>query len=172
MSAAFLKQLRERHGGRQNAIWDNAPTHRGEAAIGLLRKEVWLIRDIGTGYSQTLGHPERRCPRFVSGCGCPVNHPLRLQQGPVWKLAFPVTGVLNDDLLAGVGSRSSALFPWMGSSNSPSHSSTARLLVITKLDTRLPHGFRSSFRNWVKECTAMPREVAEAAPAHSKGRAL
>ena len=30
-SAAFLKQLRERHGGRLNVIWDNAPAHRGEA---------------------------------------------------------------------------------------------------------------------------------------------
>ena len=30
-SAAFLGQLRERHSGRLNVIWDNAPTHRGEA---------------------------------------------------------------------------------------------------------------------------------------------
>ncbi len=37
-SAAFLEQLRERHGGRLNVIWDNAPAHRGEAVRGLLRK--------------------------------------------------------------------------------------------------------------------------------------
>ena len=30
-SAGFLKQLRERHIGRLNVIWDNAPAHRGEA---------------------------------------------------------------------------------------------------------------------------------------------
>ena len=30
-SAAFLGQLRERHGGRLNVIRDNAPAHRGEA---------------------------------------------------------------------------------------------------------------------------------------------
>ena len=30
-SAAFLEQLRERHGRRLNVIWDNAPAHRGEA---------------------------------------------------------------------------------------------------------------------------------------------
>ena len=30
-SADFLEQLRERHGGRLNVIWDNAPAHRGEA---------------------------------------------------------------------------------------------------------------------------------------------
>ena len=30
----------------------------------------------------------------------------------------------------------------------------------------VPHGFRSSFRNWVEECTDTPRSVAEAALAH------
>ena len=36
-SAAFLEQLRERHGGRLNVIWDNSPTHRGEAVREYLR---------------------------------------------------------------------------------------------------------------------------------------
>ena len=31
------------------------------------------------------------------------------------------------------------------------------------------HGFRSSFRDWVGECTSFPREVAEAALAHAVG---
>jgi hypothetical protein len=31
------------------------------------------------------------------------------------------------------------------------------------------HGFRSSFRDWVKECTGFQREIAEAALAHSVG---
>jgi integrase len=31
------------------------------------------------------------------------------------------------------------------------------------------HGFRSSFRDWAGECTAFPREVAEAALAHIVG---
>ena len=30
-SVAFLEQLRERHGGPLNMIWDNAPSHRGPA---------------------------------------------------------------------------------------------------------------------------------------------
>ena len=30
-SAAFLMQLRQRHVGPLSVIWDNAPTHRGEA---------------------------------------------------------------------------------------------------------------------------------------------
>ena len=37
-SAAFLEQLRERHGGRLNVIWDNAPAHRGEAVREWLSK--------------------------------------------------------------------------------------------------------------------------------------
>ena len=33
----------------------------------------------------------------------------------------------------------------------------------------VPHGFRTSFRNWVAECTAAPWAVAEAALAHNVG---
>lgn len=33
------------------------------------------------------------------------------------------------------------------------------------------HGFRSSFRDWVGDCTVYPREIAEAALAHSVGNA-
>ena len=36
-SVAFLEQLRERHSGRLNVIWDNAPAHRGEALREYLR---------------------------------------------------------------------------------------------------------------------------------------
>ena len=34
-SAAFLGQLRERHSGRLNVIWDNAPAHRGRGGEGV-----------------------------------------------------------------------------------------------------------------------------------------
>jgi integrase len=33
----------------------------------------------------------------------------------------------------------------------------------------VPHGFRSTFRDWAGECTAYPRELAEVALAHSVG---
>ena len=36
-SAVFLRQLRERHAGALNVIWDNAPAHRGEAVREFLR---------------------------------------------------------------------------------------------------------------------------------------
>ena len=37
-SAAFLGQLRERHGGRLNVIWDNAPAHRGDVVREMLKR--------------------------------------------------------------------------------------------------------------------------------------
>ena len=36
-SATFLMQLKERHPGPLNVIWDNAPAHRGEAVREYLR---------------------------------------------------------------------------------------------------------------------------------------
>ena len=40
-SAAFLDQLRRRHAGPQNVIWDNAPAHRGEAVGSACGRRVW-----------------------------------------------------------------------------------------------------------------------------------
>ena len=50
-SAAFLKQLRERHGGRLNVIWDNAPAHRGEAVREWLGRPGVTLRLVNPGYS-------------------------------------------------------------------------------------------------------------------------
>ena len=38
-SAAFLDQLRRRHSGPLNVIWDNAPAHRGEAMRSYLETQ-------------------------------------------------------------------------------------------------------------------------------------
>ena len=39
--------------------------------------------------------------------------------------------------------------------------------LLRDLDTEaVPHGFRSSFRDWAAECTDAPREVCELALAH------
>ena len=43
-SAAFLGQLRERHSGRLNVIWDNAPAHGGEAVREYLRRPGLNLR--------------------------------------------------------------------------------------------------------------------------------
>ena len=43
-SVAFLEQLRGRHSGRLNVIWDNAPAHRGEALREYLRTPELNLR--------------------------------------------------------------------------------------------------------------------------------
>ena len=40
-----------------------------------------------------------------------------------------------------------------------------------KVEDATPHGFRSAFRDWVGDCTVYPREIAEAALAHTIGNA-
>ena len=47
----------------------------------------------------------------------------------------------------------------------PNHSLMAILLRELKIGA-VPHGFRSSFRDWAAECTDAPREVCELALAH------
>ena len=58
-SAAFLEQLRERHGGRLNVIWDNAPAHRGEAVREYLRTPDLNLRLVNLpGYSPDFNADE------------------------------------------------------------------------------------------------------------------
>ena len=37
---------------------------------------------------------------------------------------------------------------------------------VSRTFSAVPHGFRSSFRDWAAECTEAPREVCELALAH------
>ena len=83
---------------------------------------------------------ERRCPdQPVVSYEERSNRTSHLSsyrhEGPVWRLAFLVAGALSDDMVAGVGQLVQGAFARTGSSKRPSHSSTDRLLVMTKLDT-------------------------------------
>ena len=61
-SAAFLEQLRERHPGRLNVIWDNAPAHRGEALREYLRTPGLGLRLVNLlGYSPDFNGDEAIC---------------------------------------------------------------------------------------------------------------
>ena len=55
--------------------------------------------------------------------------------------------------------------------NKPLSNQALLKLLKTKHPTLTVHGFRSSFRDWCAEMTAYPREVAEAALAHSLSNA-
>ena len=58
-SAAFLEQLRQRHDGRLNVIWDNAPAHRGEAVREYLRTPELNLRLVNLpGYSPDFNADE------------------------------------------------------------------------------------------------------------------
>ena len=58
-SAVFLKQLRERHSGPLNVIWDNAPAHRGEAVREFLRTPSLGLRLVNLpGYSPDFNADE------------------------------------------------------------------------------------------------------------------
>ena len=46
-----------------------------------------------------------------------------------------------------------------------SDNKVSKLLRDLEIDV-VPHGFRSSFRDWAAECTDAPREVCELALAH------
>ena len=63
--------------------------------------------------------------------------------------------------------RSNLVFPSM--TGRPLPDSTISKLVRENGITAVPHGFRSSFRDWCGECSGAPREVAEAALAHAVG---
>ena len=58
-SAAFLDQLRRRHSGPLNVIWDNAPAHRGEAMREYLRTPGLGLRLVNLpGYSPDFNGDE------------------------------------------------------------------------------------------------------------------
>ena len=58
-SVAFLEQLRGRHGGRLNVIWDNAPAHRGEVLREYLRMPGLNLRLVNLpGYSPDFNADE------------------------------------------------------------------------------------------------------------------
>ena len=58
-SETFLRQLRERHLGPLNVIWDNAPAHRGEALREYLRTPCLALRLVNLpGYSPDFNGDE------------------------------------------------------------------------------------------------------------------
>ena len=58
-STAFLKQLREKHTGPLNVVWDNAPAHRGDALRAYLATPGLCLRMVNLpGYSPDFNADE------------------------------------------------------------------------------------------------------------------
>ena len=71
-SAGFLEQLRERHSGRLNVIWDNAPAHRDEAVREWLRKPGVNLRLVNPRFHEgrlCRGTARTSTPARPSGAG-------------------------------------------------------------------------------------------------------
>lgn len=70
------------------------------------------------------------------------------------------------------GEATAHLFPSSRRGQPLSNMAFKQLLVRMSETGFVPHGFRSSFRDWCGECTPFPREVAEAALAHIIGNSV
>lgn len=61
-------------------------------------------------------------------------------------------------------------FVFPGQTGEGGLSNMAMAMVLRRMEIDVtPHGFRSTFRTWVAECTTFPHEVAEAALGHVQG---
>jgi integrase len=74
-------------------------------------------------------------------------------------------------LLGDPGKPSEHVFTSPKSKHGLSNMAMLQTLRRMKRGDLTAHGFRSTFRDWVGECTSFPREIAEAALAHSVGDA-
>lgn len=74
--------------------------------------------------------------------------------------------MLADEIRDGSG----LVFPSTYQGKQLSQRTLGRLLINARLDC-VPHGMRSSFRDWAAECSDVPREIAEHALAHIEGSA-
>jgi integrase len=89
---------------------------------------------------------------------------MKAKRGHVVPLSARCVEILREARKLGVRSY---VFP--GQDMQAPLSSMAFAAVLRRMDVTnaTPHGFRSSFRDWCGELTSFPREVAEAALAHS-----
>ena len=96
------------------------------------------------------------------GCGpcrpAPRTKAMREHRVPHTRRAFEILGEAR-----ALGRGSPLVFPMRGGPLS----NTAMTRLLKRLGIgAVPHGFRSSFRDWAADETDHPREVAEAALAH------
>jgi integrase len=81
-------------------------------------------------------------------------------------LSNPVLALLNPLFEARI---SDFVFPGQAKGKPLSNMAMEMQMRRMKIDDATVHGFRSSFRDWVSEETNFPREIAEAALAHTVG---
>jgi integrase len=84
---------------------------------------------------------------------------------------WPRMRAILDEMWLGRASDAGFIFPGDQRVEPLSGMAMAMLLRRMKLEITV-HGFRSTFRDWAGDCTTHPREVVEAALAHTVGSAV
>lgn len=98
--------------------------------------------------------------------------PERMKAGKIHRVPLSGRAIVILEEMAGLrtdGNNDSIVFPGRGPKGLSNMSLTMVLRRLKIEPEPTVHGFRSSFRDWAGEATVFPREVAEAALAHSVG---
>jgi integrase len=141
--AAFIKTLMKQEGmGAQALLFLIFTAARSGEVRGATRGEIDLEKKIWSIPGQ----------RMKAG----RDHRVPLSPAAIAALPLP----LLDDPLA-------LLFP--SPKGGPLSDMTLSAVLRRMQVNAVPHGFRSTFRDWCAECTDFPREVAEMALAHAIG---
>ena len=93
----------------------------------------------------------------------------RMKTGREHRVPLSSAAVAVLDEAKAIAPRAGLVFPSV-TGRAMSDSTLSKLLRENGVKA-VPHGFRSSFRDWAAECTDAPREVAEMALAHIEGSA-
>lgn len=145
---AFVAKLRDREGVAARALEFTILT---AARSGEVRGAVWKEFDIEAGVWTIPAH--------------------RMKAGRVHRVPLSPRALAVLELMAPLGIDSNGyVFP--GNKRDRPLSVMALDMVLRRMEVDVTvHGFRSSFRDWVGECTEFPRELAETALAHTVGDA-
>lgn len=94
----------------------------------------------------------------------------RMKSGRMHRKPLGVRALEIIAIMAAIRTTSEFVFPGQRLNKPLSHVAFQKVLERMNV-TYAAHGFRSSFRDWAGDCTPFPREVCEAALAHSVGDA-
>jgi len=93
---------------------------------------------------------------------------IRMKAGRIHRVPLSSRAV---DIVKALQQMSTSDYVFAGARKGKPLSSHAILMLMRRMEMEqyTPHGFRSSFRDWAGEQTSFPREIAEAALAHTVG---
>ena len=174
-----LKELlpvrRKLQRGHQPAMpWSDVPAFigrlRGRPAISALALEFLILTAARAGevYGATWGEIDLNAKLWTVPAG-------RIKAGRAHRVPLTKRAIeILHELMALRQSTPATSFIFPGYRRERPLSNMAFKQLLSRMGETgfVPHGFRSSFRDWCGECTTFPREIAEAALAHSIGNSV